>query len=69
MRAAAERDRVVIAVSCDGVLGEATSPDADVRLDEPRVSAPALRVVRAVRPRCAEQRARAASLSRSGRSR
>jgi LmbE family N-acetylglucosaminyl deacetylase len=47
-RLAAEGNRVVIAVACDGVMGEATGAGARVRLDELDVSAAALGVARVV---------------------
>lgn len=47
-RLAAEGHRVVVAVACDGLMGEATGPDATVRLDELRASAALLGVARVV---------------------
>ena len=47
-RLASEGNRVIIAVACDGVMGEATGADAGVRLDELRASAAALGVARVV---------------------
>lgn len=47
-RLAAEGHRVVIAVACDGVMGEATEAGAGVRLDELRASASVLGVARVV---------------------
>jgi LmbE family N-acetylglucosaminyl deacetylase len=47
-RLAAEGNRVVIAVACDGVMGEATGEGAHVRLDELRASAAVLGVARVV---------------------
>lgn len=47
-RLAAEGNRVVIAVATDGVMGEATAADAQVRLDELRASAAALGAARVV---------------------
>ncbi len=45
---ASEGNRVIIAVACDGVMGEATGADAGVRLDELGASAAALGVARVV---------------------
>ena len=47
-RLAAGGHRVVIAVATDGVMGEATAPGAQVRLDELRASASVLGVARVV---------------------
>jgi LmbE family N-acetylglucosaminyl deacetylase len=47
-RLAAEGNRVVIVVATDGVMGEATSPGAQVRLDELRASASMLGAARVV---------------------
>ncbi|KAA2266580.1 PIG-L family deacetylase [Solihabitans fulvus] len=47
-RLATEGHRVVIAVACDGLMGEATGPDGQARLDELRASAAALGVARVV---------------------
>ena len=43
-RLASEGHRVIVAVACDGVMGEATGPEAEVRLNELRASAAALGV-------------------------
>jgi len=45
-RLAAEGHRVVIAVACDGIMGEATRPEGAARLDELQASASALGVAR-----------------------
>ena len=45
-RLAAQGHRTVIAVACDGVMGEATGPEATQRLDELRASARVLGVQR-----------------------
>ncbi|WST78629.1 PIG-L family deacetylase [Streptomyces sp. NBC_01136] len=45
-RLAAEGNRVVIVVACDGVMGEATGGDGCARLDELRASAAVLGVAR-----------------------
>src|SRR5271166_3678265 len=47
-RLAAEGHRVVIVVACDGVMGEATGPQGQVRLDELRASAELLGAARVV---------------------
>jgi hypothetical protein len=47
-RLAAGGNRVVIAVACDGVMGEATGAHAQVRLDELRASASVLGAARVV---------------------
>jgi len=47
-RLAAEGNRVIIAVACDGVMGEATGTEARVRLNELRASAAVLGVARVV---------------------
>jgi LmbE family N-acetylglucosaminyl deacetylase len=47
-RLAAQGHRTVVVVACDGVVGEATGPDAGVRLDELRASARVLGVARVV---------------------
>ncbi|MCZ4096053.1 PIG-L family deacetylase [Streptomyces sp. So13.3] len=47
-RLAAEGHRVVVAVACDGIMGEATRPDGTLRLDELRASAALLGVARVV---------------------
>ena len=47
-RLAAEGNRVIIAVACDGVMGEATGAEARVRLNELQTSAAALGVARVV---------------------
>lgn len=47
-RLAAEGNRVLVAVACDGVMGAATSAGGHVRLDELRASASALGVARVV---------------------
>lgn len=47
-RLAAEGHRTVIVVACDGVMHEATGPDATTRLDELRASARALGVQQVV---------------------
>jgi LmbE family N-acetylglucosaminyl deacetylase len=45
-RLAAEGHRVIIAVACDGVMGEATGPEGAARLNELQSSASALGVAR-----------------------
>jgi LmbE family N-acetylglucosaminyl deacetylase len=47
-RLAAEGHRAVIAVACDGVMGEATGDEARIRLNELRTSASVLGVTRVV---------------------
>ncbi|MCM2420157.1 PIG-L deacetylase family protein [Streptomyces sp. RKAG293] len=47
-RLAAEGHRVVVAVACDGIMGDATGPDGTLRLDELRASAAILGVARVV---------------------
>lgn len=47
-RQAAEGHRVVVAVACDGVMGDATGPAGAARLDELRASAALLGVARVV---------------------
>lgn len=45
---AADGHRVVVVVACDGVMGEATGPDGQARLDELREAAAVLGVARVV---------------------
>ncbi|WP_283138522.1 PIG-L deacetylase family protein [Rhizohabitans arisaemae] len=47
-RLAAEGHRVIVAVACDGVMGEATGADGQARLDELRAAAAVLGVGRVV---------------------
>jgi LmbE family N-acetylglucosaminyl deacetylase len=49
-RLAAEGNRVIVVVACDGVMGPATGPGGQARLDMLRASAAALGV-HPVRPR------------------